>query len=123
MSQSQIPIEKQVYNKVDFSRVIDTQFTQLINTEATPEEPLPPTVEEFFRLYDELFFEIPKEGEIDSHRYILEREAEYLGVSLETQDFQALLDEITNLRQELLDSQKALNDLQNSNQTILLNGR
>ncbi len=54
-------------------------------------------------MYDELFFDIPKEGDIDSHRYILQREAEYLGVKFADDiDIQALLQEITDLRQQLL---------------------
>ena len=53
----------------------------------------------------------PKEGDINSHRYILRREAEYLNVKLEDEiDVQALLDEITTLRQELLEANTVLND-------------
>lgn len=110
---SQILIEKQVYNKEDFNRVVDTKFTQLV-TPPTEEVETPPSVEEFFTRYDEIFFQIPKEGEINSHRYILEREAEYLGVNLNTDDLQALLDEITTLRQNLLDTQQQLNELTNN---------
>jgi hypothetical protein len=55
---------------------------------------------------DELFFEIPREGEVNSHTYILNREAEYLGVTFaEDVDVQALLQEITDLRQQLLDAE------------------
>jgi hypothetical protein len=66
------------------------------------------TVDDFFKLYEELFYQIPREGDINSHRYILEKEADYLGVNLNDDDIQALLDEITNLRQEILDTQKTL---------------
>ena len=43
-----------------------------------------------------------------SLRYILEKEADYLGVNLNNDDIQALLDEITTLRQTVLDTQTAL---------------
>jgi hypothetical protein len=95
-----IPVEYAVYNKERFSKVIDTQFREL--TTQTVIEP-EVTVEDFFALYDELFFLIPREGDINSHRYILQREAEYLGVKFaDDTNIQALLQEITDLRQQLL---------------------
>ena len=104
MSQ-QIPVEKKVFGK-DFSKVVDTQFRQFGQAEITPEV----SIEDFFQLYEELFYSIPKEGDINSHRYILQREAEYLGVKIEDEiDVQALLDEITTLRNELLEANKILN--------------
>jgi len=111
---SQIPIEKQVFDKNQYGKVIDTQFHQLLNQQQ--EEPTPTfTLEDFFELYDQLFYQIPKEGDVDSHRFILQREAEYLGVIIDQEDIQALLDEITSLRQQVLDTQTSLNEV---NQTI-----
>ena len=106
---SQIPIEKQVFDKNAFGKVINTQFSQLLNNvaEVTPTFSL----EDFFQLYEDLFFQIPKEGDTNSHRYMLERSAEYLGVIVNQDDIQALLDEITSLRQQLLDTQTTLNEL------------
>ena len=95
-----IPVQREVYDKNRFSKVIDTQFRELNVTEPVAPEV---TVEDFFTLYDELFFDIPNEGDINSHRYILQREAEYLGVKFaDDVDIQALLQEITDLRQQLL---------------------
>jgi hypothetical protein len=110
MSEQQIPIEKQVFDKNQFGRVIDTTFKQLINPQEE-EETLEFTLEDFFELYDNLFYQIPREGDTDSHRFILEREAEYLGVIISQDDIQALLDEITSLRQQVLDLQTAMSEL------------
>jgi len=107
---SQIPIEKQVFDKNQFGKVIDTEFSQLLNQQIEVSTPTF-TLEDFFTLYDQLFYQIPKEGEADSHRYILQREADYLGVIIDQDDIQALLDEITALRQQVLDAQTALNDI------------
>jgi hypothetical protein len=107
---SQIPIQKQVFDKDQYGKVIDTQFRQLLNQQATEETPTF-TLDDFFELYDQLFYQIPKEGDANSHRFILQREAEYLGVIIDQDDIQALLDEITSLRQQVLDAQTALNDL------------
>jgi len=109
MSQ-QINIERQVLDKDNYGRVIDTQFSQLINQQQEEETP-EFTLEDFFELYENLFFQIPKEGDNESHRYILEKEAEYLGIIVSQDDIQALLDEITNLRQQVLDLQTALKDI------------
>jgi hypothetical protein len=105
-----IPIEKQVYNKDDFSKVIDTQFHQLFNSNASEDAPTF-TIEDFFQLYEQLFYQIPKEGDTNSHQYIIEKEADYLGIIISQDDIQALLEEITTLRQQVLDTQISLNDI------------
>ena len=110
---SQIPVQRTVFNKDEFSKVVNTNFNQLLNSQQTEEIPTF-TLEDFFQLYEDLFDQIPREGDINSHQYILQREADYLGVQINQDDLQALLDEITDLRQEVLDSQKIINDLQNS---------
>jgi hypothetical protein len=107
---SQIPVQKTVFNKDTYGRVINTQFSQFLNQDAV-EETLSFTVDDFFQLYDELFYQIEKEGDINSHRYILQREADYLGVSINQDDIQALLNEITSLRQQVLEAQQIINDL------------
>jgi hypothetical protein len=111
---SQIPIQRTVFDKDQFTKVVDTNFSQLINTQSAEEQPSF-TLDDFFQLYDDLFNQIPIEGDINSHQYILQREADYLGVQINKDDLQALLDEITSLRQEVLDSQTIINDLTNNN--------
>jgi hypothetical protein len=106
---SQIPVQKTVFNKNTYTRVIDTQFNQLMSQE---EEEIPSfTVDDFFELYDQLFYQIPKEGDTNSHQYILQREADYLDIDLSKDNIQALLDEITSLRQQIVDAQTIINDL------------
>ena len=107
---SEIPVQKTVFNKDTYGRVINTQFSQLLNQGAT-EDTLSFTVDDFFQLYEELFYQIPKEGDTNSHKYILQKEADYLGISISQDDIQALLNEITSLRQQVLDTQTTLNDL------------
>jgi hypothetical protein len=107
---SQIPVQKVVFDKDAFSKVVNTQFNQLVDSTAG-EEQLSFSVDDFFEIYDQVFFQIPTEGESNSHQYILQREADYLGVSISQDDVQALLDEITSLRQQLLDSQTTINEL------------
>ena len=107
---TQISLDKTIFGKDDFEKLVDRKFTQLIKPSGSLDEEF--TVDEFFQLYEEIFFQIPREGEVDSHRYILNKEAEYLGITLnEGLNIQALLDEITSLRQELLEANKTLLDL------------
>ena len=107
---SQISVQKTVFNKDTYGRVIDTQFRQLINQDVVDETPSF-TIDDFFQLYEDLFYQIPREGDTNSHRYILQKEADYLGVSISQDDVQALLDEITLLRQQVLETQQTVNDL------------
>jgi hypothetical protein len=95
-----ISLQQSIYDKATFSRVVNTQFTELNTPQPTV---VGVTVDEFFQLYEDLFFDIPKDGEVNSHNYILNKEAEYLGIDLANDvDIQALLQEITDLRQQLL---------------------
>jgi hypothetical protein len=106
---SQIPIEKQVFDKLTFGKVIDTEFHQLLNN--VDEETPVFTIDDFFELYEQLFYQIPKEGDANSHQYIIQKEADYLGIIINQDDIQALLEEITNLRQQVLDTQTSLDEI------------
>lgn len=111
---SQIPIQKQAFDKDAFGKLVNTEFTQLLNQQVAETTPTF-TIDDFFTLYEQLFYQIPKEGDTNSHRYILNKEAEYLGVIVNEDDIQALLDEITSLRQQVLDAQTTINELSNVN--------
>lgn len=94
-----------------YRNAIDTTFTQLIPPPPPIEEVF--TVEQFFDLYNQLFYEIPAEGGINSHQVLIDKSSEYIGFSEEhEQDIQILLDEITQLREELLATQKELRNTQ-----------
>jgi len=107
MSQ-QIKLTKQVYDKNQYQKVIDTSFTQLVQPTVSTGSALP-TVDQFFDFYNQLFFDIPKFGEINSHEYLIKTSQEYIGASNVINDeIQALIDEVTELRQENLDLQQQL---------------
>jgi hypothetical protein len=108
---AQISFNKSVFSKNDFDKLINRNFNQLINSTSSPEDSSF-TLEDFFQIYENLFIQIPKEGDIDSHRYMMNRAAEYLGIKLADEtDIQALLNEITTLRNDLLASNKTLAEL------------
>ena len=105
-----VTLQKQVYDKNQYQKVIDTSFTQLVPpVTASITASALPSVSEFFTYYNQLFFDIPKFGEINSHEYLIKTSTEYIGASSVVNDeLQALIDEITELRQENLDLQQQL---------------
>ena len=99
-----VRIKKQVFVKKDFDKVVDRSFKSFVDS--VEEEQL--TVEQFFILYDELFFEIPVLGETASHQHLIERSSTLLEVEQDNQDIQPLLDEIAVLREQILELQTQL---------------
>jgi hypothetical protein len=100
----EVNLIKEVYGRNTYTRIVDTSFSELY-TPVTASVVTPQiTVEQFFDLYDQLFFEIPATGEVNSHEYLVKRSTEYLGGSVLTDNEQAYLEEINSLRQQLLEA-------------------
>ena len=104
-----IQLQKTVFGKVDFSKVVNTSFKTF--TQPTPEEDLD-TPEELFRLYDKLYYSLDLEGDTDSHRYLVNKSSELLNFESNTEDIQPLLDEIAQLREENLGLLQQVVDLE-----------
>jgi hypothetical protein len=104
----QINLNKQVYDKNQYQKVIDTSFTQLVNVSSSLSSSLPTiSVDQFFQYYQDLFYSIPKLGDINSHEYLIKTSTDYIGSSQQTNDtIQALVEEVTSLRQENLSLQQ-----------------
>ena len=109
MTSVPVPIRKQVYNLESYPKVIDTNFTEFAPPPPAVEEAI--SVERFFELYQELFFEIPVNGATNSHEYLVKTSGEYVGASYVSVNEQALLEEINTLRQQLLTANQTLIDL------------
>jgi hypothetical protein len=113
-----VNLNRQVFDKKKFDETVDTSFTQLVT------QPDPTffdlnlaTVEDFFTLYEKFFFQIPKEGEVNSHTYLIKESSDYVGFQTNSEDIQALLDEIASLRQENLSIRQELIDVINQTST------
>ena len=85
-------LNKTILNKDQYQKVIDTSFAQ--NITPTPIEDTI-TVDQFFRLYDNLFYDIPTTGDTNSHTYLVKTSGEYVGAEVVNEEIQVLLDEIT----------------------------
>jgi hypothetical protein len=105
----QVNIAREVYGTTTYRRVVDTEFKQLVPPSTPIEEDI--TIEQFFQAYEELFFEIPVTGEVNSHEYLAKRSSEYVGGDVLTDNEKALIDEINSLRQQLLEANKSIVDI------------
>ena len=105
----QVNLNKSVFEKRQYEKVIDTSFTQLVQPAATSSVVAPSiSIAEFFTNYQTLFFEIPKYGTVNSHEYLIKTSQEYAGDFNNDDTVQALIEEVTSLRQENLDLQQQI---------------
>jgi hypothetical protein len=111
---NQINLNKTVYSKSQYERVINTNFTQLVEPDIIPPIEIPSiSVADFFSNYQEIFFQIPKFGNINSHEYLIQTSQEYIGSNQINDDtITTLIEEITQLRQENLELQLQLSSNQ-----------
>ncbi len=109
MAKERVRIQKQSFKSNQFNNLVDREFNTftkpviLVDTD---------TVEELFRLYDKLYYTIPIEGETNSHQYLLKMSSELTDFEKSSEDIQPLLDEIAQLRQQLLDANEQIFELE-----------
>ena len=116
---AQVNLNKTVYEKRQYERVIDTSFTQLVAPTASASPISNITIQEFFQAYQDLFFLIPQFGELNSHEYIIRTSTDYVG-DIETDNVvQSLLEEINQLRQENLELQQLASNISTINTSSL----
>lgn len=108
MASTKVNLNKVVFEKNQYQKVIDTSFTQLVQPTITGSTPPPSiSIPEFFNTYQQLFFEIPKFGDTNSHEYLIKTSQEYAGEFNNNEDIiEALIEEVTQLRQENLELQQ-----------------
>jgi hypothetical protein len=103
-----ITFTRKIYSKGDFNRNIDTSFNEL-NSEALPIE-----IDQFFDYYNEIFFDIPKEGE-NSHSTIIETSLDY--VESYNNPLQGVVD---NLNTQISELESEIRRLENEIQNLVL---
>ena len=95
-------LNRQVFNKQKFKDTVNTSFTQLGAQQPDPSffDINLATIPDFWILYDKFFYEIPKEGATNSHRYLAQTSGDYADFERIQEEINALLDEISELRVE-----------------------
>ena len=107
MAEESIDLRKEVFNKTQYIKTIDTSFNELGTITLTEELNTQPTVGEFFGLYNSLFYDIPALGETNSHQYLVRTSGDYINFDEVNEEIQALQAEIAQLRSDLLQAQMA----------------
>jgi len=107
---SEITLVKTNFGRTSYTQTINTEFTQLVPPSPITVENNLPTVNDFFNDYNALFFQVPKTGE-NSHTTLIESSTEYIGYNPQSQELQALQQEITFLREQLLTQRQQLESL------------
>lgn len=96
-------LTRNVFDKTTFNKTIDTNFSQLGLTNVQDPSFFDinlATIPDFWTLYDKFFYEIPKEGATNSHRYLAQTSGDYADFERIQEEINALLDEISELRLE-----------------------
>jgi len=101
-----IKLNKEVFNKTPYKKTIDTSFKELGVKTIQEQIDEQPTVQEFFDMYNTLFYQINELGPTNSHEFLIKTSQEYIGFEEENELIEALQNEISQLRTELLETQQ-----------------
>jgi len=102
MTKKELDLRKNVFDKNQYTRTIDTEFSELGVTTVSEDLDQQPSVEKFFQQYNELFYDIPPNGPINSHEYLVITSGEYINFDQSSLEIEALRAEISQLRTDLL---------------------
>ena len=105
-----INFNKTLYRKQNYTKTIDTSFKELGIKSVQEQIDEQPTIQEFFNMYNTLFYDINEFGGNDSHEYLIKTSQEYIGAEQDNEIIELLQAEIANLREQLLDAQQQLAD-------------
>jgi hypothetical protein len=103
--EQKVDTKKSVFNKDQYSKAIDINFKEFGVTTISDDIQSQFTIEQFFNLYNELFYDIPPNGETNSHEYLIQQSGDYINFEENIEEIKALQDEIAGLREELLNTQ------------------
>jgi hypothetical protein len=109
--EQKVDTKKNVFDKNQYSKTIDTSFKEFGVTTLSDDLQSQPTVEQFFALYNDLFYDIPPNGEINSHEFLVKQSGEYINFEENIEEIRALQNEIASLREELLGTQIQLAEI------------
>lgn len=103
-----VNLNKQVFDKVNYQKTINTSFTELGVESIQEQLDNQPTVQEFFDMYNTLFYQINELGSTNSHEFLVKTSGEYISFEETDNLITALQNEIATLRKELLETQQQL---------------
>ena len=105
MANQKVDLIRKIYSKTEYPKIIDTKFSQLGVVSLNEQIDNTVTVNQFFEYYNELFYDIPSLGEVNSHEYLIKTSSDYINFDQDSDEIEALRREITQLRRDLLQAQ------------------
>ncbi len=108
MAEERLDLLREVFNKIEYIKTINTSFNELGVTSINEDLEKQVTVGQFFELYNQLFYDIPANGEINSHQYLVRTSGDYINFDEINDEIAALQAEIAQLRTDLLNAQMDL---------------
>jgi|TARA_R110000751_G_scaffold165662_1_gene271633 hypothetical protein len=115
-----INLKKTVFDKTKFNETINTDFTQLVDVVNPSFFDLNlATLDDFWTLYEKLFYTIPKEGDINSHAYLAQTSGDYADYTPQQDEIESLLEEIAELREENLEVRQNLAEVLTTTATTI----
>ena len=108
MAEERLDLLREVFNKIEYIKTINTSFSELGVTSINEDLEKQVTVGQFFELYNQLFYDIPANGEINSHQYLVRTSGDYINFDEINDEIAALQAEIAQLRTDLLNAQMDL---------------
>ena len=111
---AEYPLNRTVFKKEAYENAIDTSFGSVPPSSVTSTPLLEDTisVSEFFNIYNAVFYNIPAQGDVNSHAYLAQTSGDYANLNQNDDSTQALLDEITELRKQNLELNQQIIDMQ-----------
>ena len=94
-----IRLTKTVLDKNQFDKSIDSSSKTFVKEEEVIDQD---TVQEFFRLYEKLYYEIPVQGGENSHEFLIKESSKLATVEKDNEEIDPLLEEITDLQERVL---------------------
>ena len=99
---NKIDLNKTVYEKNSYNKTIDTKFRELGVTTVAEDLSNTISVNTFFENYNQIFYQIPKTGNANSHEFLVKTSGDYINLIQSNEQILALQQEISMLRQENL---------------------
>ena len=112
MTEKKVDLNKRVFSKSQYSKTINTQFNELGVTTLQEDLASQINVIQFFEIYNNLFYDIPANGETNSHEFLVKTSGEYINYDQIQEEIEALRQEITGLREENLELQVEITKFQ-----------
>ena len=94
MIKQNVKFQKKVFNKIQYEKVIDTSFKELGVESIQEQLDSQPSVNDFFQLYNDLFYNINELGETNSHEFLIKKSSEYIDYEENNEIIEALQKEI-----------------------------